>query len=163
MKKVFKNFVLPTLLGVLAVIFIGMGCTRTTTPEEEEEEEEGGETPPEISVISPMEKAVFYTVGGEDTPRFIDIVAKFEAEGDGDLELSHAIIYNQLDSVVKTYPPFPKDSIGVYNVKERFVTSKPGKYKIVFTAVNLEGTETTAIISQVTCVYSALPDETDTN
>lgn len=57
MKKVFKNFVLPTLLGVLAVIVIGMGCTPTSTNEDEEDDRKP-ET--DFEVASPDLSAVFY-------------------------------------------------------------------------------------------------------
>ncbi len=108
-------------------------------------------------MISPINNARLYTDGGEDTPRFIDIEAKFEAHETGLYEsLSNTIIYNESNNnaVVKTYGGF-LNIPWVRKIGGRFKTSNSREYKIVFTIVNREGTKRTETIN-VTCVYSEL-------
>lgn len=153
MKTRILNTLIPALFGVFAIVAIGSGCSPQVS--------EGDETGPTITIISPSQNATFYTEGGIDSPDFMNL----KAEGDDDSTITKASItvFNRDDDIVLEWDYLHDQTIATKkNISTNFRTPTDGEFTVEFMFKDAAGNSSTET-RNITCIYSELSGETDTN
>lgn len=145
MKDVFIKSVLPTLLGVFAVVIVGTGCP---TPIDEQDMKG-----PEIEILNPSEGAVFYTKGGVDNPKSILINAK--ATDDSQIVLGKVTVFNESGGQVHFHDERSSSQSGINNFElyTSFETDNPGTYTVEFEFGDYSFNKT-KVTRTITCLES---------
>lgn len=130
---------------VASVCLLSGQCDSTIDPSDE--------TAPEITILSPSQNAVFYTVGGVDTPT--SLVANATATDDANIKEAYIRVYDSNDVEVDIHEELAalQQVSSINEVYSSFSTIEAGEYTIEFSFEDVNGNIATAI-RNVTCMLS---------
>ena len=128
---------------VASVCLLSGQCDSTIDPSDE--------TAPQITIVSPNQNAVFYTVGGVDSPT--SLVTNATATDDANIKEAYIRVYDSNGVEVDIHQEIAaiQQVTSINEVYSSFSTVESGEYTIEF---SFEDVNVATATRNVTCVFS---------